>query len=64
MKNYNKINLYKENIIKFIKTQNQILILDKISDIDYLIGILFLTEMNRYCKTNKISIHGYYISYS
>jgi hypothetical protein len=64
MKNYNKINLYKENIIKFIKTQNQILILDKISDIDYLIGILFLTEMNRYCKTNKISIHGYYIAYS
>ena len=64
MVNYNKINLYKDNLIKFIKTQDQIIKLDKISDIDYLIGILFLTEMNRYCKANKISIHGYYIAYS
>lgn len=64
MTNYNKINLYKENIKKFIQTQKQIIELDKISDIDYLIGTLFLTEMNRYCKLNKISIHGYYIAYS
>ncbi len=64
MTNYNKINLYKKNIKKFIQTQKQIIQLDKISDIDYLIGTLFLTEMNRYCKLNKISIHGYYIAYS
>lgn len=65
MVNYNKINLYKDNIIKFIQTQpNEIVNENKITDIDYLIGILFLTEMNRYCKINKISIHGYYIAYS
>lgn len=64
MTTYNKINLYKENIKKFIQSQKQIVKLSKITDIDYLIGILFLTEMNRYCKQNKISIHGYYIAYS
>jgi hypothetical protein len=65
MKNYNKINLYKDNIIKFIQCQTtNIINIDKITNIDYLIGILFLTEMNRYCKVNKISIHGYYIAYS
>jgi hypothetical protein len=30
--------------------------------IDYFIGILFLTNMNCYCKSNKLSIHGYYIA--
>ena len=45
MTNYNKINLYKENIKKFIQTQKQIIELDKISDIDYLIGILFLIDI-------------------
>ncbi len=62
---YNKIKLYKENIIKFISNQNNPNInLSKLSDIDYIVGILFLTEMNRYCKNNKISIHGYYLATS
>jgi len=59
----NKLNLYKENIIKFIKNNN--LIDDYkniIEEMDYIIGILFLTEMNRYCKINKINIHGYFIT--
>lgn len=63
----NKIKLYKDNIIKFIdklSIDNQIIKKDEIEEIDYIIGILFLTEMNRYCKNNKIIIHGYYISYS
>jgi hypothetical protein len=65
MDKYNKIKLYRENLINFIKTQdNKIILLEKINEIDYLIGILFLTEMNRYCKNNNISIHGYYIAYS
>ncbi len=60
-----KIKLYKENILKFISTQSEKnLNLNKISELDFLIGILFLTEMNRYCKNNKISIHGYYIASS
>ncbi len=65
MEKYNKIKLYKENIIKFIDTQNyKIIKINKLYDIDFLVGILFLTEMNRYCKQNKITIHGYYIAYS
>lgn len=60
-----KIKLYKENILKFISTQSEKNInSNKISELDFLIGILFLTEMNRYCKNNKISIHGYYIAIS
>ena len=67
IKTYNKINLYKNNINKFIETQNDENIyiqIKNIDTIDYIIGILFLTEMNRYCKINKISIHGYYIAYA
>ena len=60
-----KINLYKENLIKFITDQkDKIIQIDSIDDLDYIIGILFLTETNRYCKQNKISIHGYYLAYS
>ena len=67
--NIKKIDLYKKGIIKFIKTQIKnnickILNIDKINSLDFIIGILFLTEMNRYCKMNNISIHGYYIAYS
>ncbi len=66
-----KIKLYKENIIKFISNQNEQnnldpknkINLEEIKDLDYLIGILFLTEMNRYCKNNNILVHGYYIAY-
>ena len=65
MEKYNKIKLYKDNIVKFIDIQdNKIIKSNKLNDIDYLVGILFLTEMNRYCKANKITIHGYYIAYS
>lgn len=60
-----KIKLYKENILKFISSQkDKNLYLEKTSELDFIIGILFLTEMNRYCKNNKISIHGYYIASS
>jgi len=60
-----KIELYKENLIKFIIEQkNKIILIGNIQEIDYIIGILFLTETNRYCKLNKITIHGYYLSFT
>ena len=60
-----KIGLYKENLIKFIIEQkNKIIPIGNIEDIDYIIGILFLTETNRYCKLNKITIHGYYLAFT
>ena len=68
-KSNNKINLYKNAIIKFI-TLNKLKInnfnkkkFQHLNDIEIIIGILFLTEMNRYCKKNNIIIHGYYISF-
>ncbi len=65
----NKIELYKDGILSFnIKTEykkyNTIDLKKNASNYDYIIGILFLTEMNRYCKENKFIIHGYYISQS
>jgi len=60
-----KIGLYKENLIKFIIEQkNKIIQIGTIEEIDYIIGILFLTETNRYCKLNKITIHGYYLAFT
>lgn len=62
-----KLNLYTLNLIDFITKQpeyKQIVSYDSFDQIDYIIGILFLTEMNRYCKLNKINIHGYYLAYS
>ena len=60
-----KIGLYKENLIKFIIEQkNKIIQIGEIEEIDYIVGILFLTETNRYCKLNKITIHGYYLAYT
>jgi hypothetical protein len=60
-----KIGLYKENLIKFIIEQkNKIIPIGSIEEIDYIVGILFLTETNRYFKLNKITIHGYYLSYT
>jgi hypothetical protein len=68
---YNKLFLYKKGLVKFIDLQiNQDKkwniakhnLCNKLNNIDYIIGILFLTEMNRYCKINDISIHGYYIT--
>lgn len=61
-KNLNNILLYKKAFDKFILTYK--INLPNISEIEYLIPILFLTEMNRYCKINKISVHGYYIASS
>ena len=68
-KSNSKILLYKEGIIKFINSQpnsqiKKTINVEKINQIDYLVGILFLTEMNRYCKIANISVHGYYIAYS
>jgi hypothetical protein len=60
-----KIILYKENLIKFIECQkNKVIHTNMINEIDYVVGILFLTETNRYCKINKITIHGYYLAYT
>ena len=60
-----KIGLYKDNLIKFIIEQkNKIIQIGNIEEIDYIIGILFLTETNRYCKLNKITIHGYYLAFT
>ena len=60
-----KINLYKENLIKFIIGQkDKIIQIGSIEEIDYIVGILFLTETNRYFKQNKITIHGYYLAYT
>ena len=61
-KNLNNILLYKKAFDKFISTYK--INLSNITEVEYLIPILFLTEMNRYCKINKISIHGYYIASS
>lgn len=60
-----KIGLYKENLIKFIIEQkNKIIPIGNIEEIDYIVGILFLTETNRYFKLNKITIHGYYLAFT
>ncbi len=60
-----KINLYSENIIKFILGQKEKIIpLGRIQKIDYVIGVLFLTETNRYFKQNKINSHAYYLAYT
>lgn len=60
-----KINLYKENLIKFIVEQkNKVIQVGMIGEIDYVVGVLFLTETNRYFKFNKISIHGYYLAFT
>jgi hypothetical protein len=64
-KSNNKINLYKENLIKFIIGQKEKIIpIGSIESIDYIIGVLFLTESNRYFKQNKINSHGYYLAYT
>ena len=64
-KSNNKINLYKENLIKFIiGQQEKIILIGNIEQIDYIVGILFLTESNRYFKQNKINSHGYYLAYT
>ena len=68
---YNKLILYKDGLTKFINLQvNQenkwnkvkLNLTNNLNNLDYIVGILFLTEMNRNCKNNNISIHGYYIT--
>lgn len=68
---YNKLILYKDGLVKFIELQiNQQTkwnktkknLINNLNNIDYIVGILFLTEMNRNCKNNNIMIHGYYIT--
>jgi hypothetical protein len=61
IKKNSNVYLYKEALEDFIKknypnTYN-------FKDIDYIVGIMFLTELNRYCKLYKLQIHGYYIAY-
>jgi hypothetical protein len=65
----NKIELYKKGILSFNKKEeykkyNTIDLEKHAENYDYIVGILFLTEMNRHCKENNFTIHGYYISQS
>jgi hypothetical protein len=60
-----KIDMYKNAIYKFVDLNKYEL---QLSDeyqqvISIHIGILFLTELNRYNKKTNITIHGYYIAY-
>jgi hypothetical protein len=61
IKKSSNVYLYKLALEEFIKKnyRNE----TEIKDIDYIVGIMFLTELNRYCKINKLQIHGYYIAY-
>ena len=70
---HKKIILYKDALIKYINVHKNEEIKwkksienlnNKLTNLDYIVGILFLTEMNRNCKSNNISIHGYYITCS
>lgn len=64
-KTNNKINLYTENLIKFIIEQkDKIIPIGSIEKMDFIIGILFLTITNSFCKINKINVHAYYTAYS
>ena len=49
------IKQYKKSIINFSKKEN-------LNEIEYCIGILFLSIMNKYCKDNDISYHGYFVA--
>lgn len=62
-----KIELYKNNLIEYEKKEkkNNFFIRDFcFNDIDYIIGVLFLTQMNIYCKINNFTAHGYYMAYA
>jgi hypothetical protein len=62
-----KINLYKNSLIDFEKKERKkeyFINYVHFNEIDYIIGILFLTEMNIYCKLNNFTAHGYYIACS
>ena len=62
-----KIEINKNNLIDYEKKEKkkQKFIKNyKFETIDYIIGTLFLTQMNMYCKINSFSAHGYYIAYA
>jgi len=62
-----KIEIYKNNLIDYEKKEKekQEFMKDyKFENIDYIVGTLFLTQMNMYCKINCFSAHGYYIAYA
>lgn len=63
-KKYVKMELYCNGINKFISSQNNNFTQKNFTLDENIIGILFLTEMNRYCKNSNISLHGYYVGYS
>lgn len=60
-----KIDMYKNAIYKFARLNKYDLQLSEeyYQEISIHIGILFLTELNRYNKKTNITIHGYYIAY-
>jgi hypothetical protein len=60
-----KIDMYKNAIYKFASLNKYDLQLSEKyhQEISIHIGILFLTELNRYNKKTNITIHGYYIAY-
>lgn len=62
-----KIELYKNNLIEYEKKEKINIFFTKdfcFTDIDYIVGVLFLTQMNMYCKINNFTAHGYYVAYS
>jgi hypothetical protein len=60
IKKSSNVYLYKMALEEFIKRGKKDV--REIKDIDYIVGIMFLTELNRYSKMNKLQIHGYYIA--
>lgn len=62
-----KIEPYKNSLIKYgenEKIKGDIIIDFKLTEIDYIIGVLFLAKMNIYCKLNNFSAHGYHLAYA
>jgi hypothetical protein len=62
-----KINLYKNSLCEFEKKERKkeyFTYKINYEEIDYIVGILFLTDMNIYCKLNSFTAHGYYVACS
>ena len=54
IKKSSNVYLYKLALEEFIRNNSKNS--REIKDIDYLVGIMFLTELNRYCKLNKLHL--------